>query len=168
MKNKRRNKLNSIGSFHTFHHKPCMFLFSIKSRVVVQCRIVSCDGFYENRYNNVASKIACIFTLNFQMQTKRLLNIFLIKLNDGVIPSKIVSLVPMMRLQALVFYLQIQHHILTRRDTQFFLRSKWKCYATRQSQPLTMYIKHQIWVKFWTNEIQFWGRSFPACHITPD
>lgn len=108
----------SVPFIHSIINPVCSC--SIKSRVVVQCRIVSCDGFYENRYNNVASKIACIFTLNFQMQTKRLLNIFLIKLNDGVIPSKIVSLVPMMRLQALVFYLQIQHHILTRRDTQFF------------------------------------------------
>ncbi len=40
------NLRHSIGSFHFLHHKPSHF--SIKSCVVVLCRIVSFDGVYEN------------------------------------------------------------------------------------------------------------------------
>lgn len=48
------NLRHSIGCFRLFHHKPCMF--SIKSYGVVPCRIVSCDGVYENRRNMWLSK----------------------------------------------------------------------------------------------------------------
>lgn len=76
------------------------------------------------------------------MQTKHLLNNFLS--NPMLVLSFLqkLSLVPMMCWQALVFYRQIQHRILTRRDTasSFYSQSE----NATQSQPQTMYVKHQI------------------------
>ncbi len=94
-------------------------MFSIKSCVVVLRRIVSFDGVYENQY--VAFQIASPFRLKFQMQTKHLSNIFLIKLNDGIaIYKKNAEFGP----NNVLTRLQTQHRIPTRHDTLHFQRQR--------------------------------------------